>query len=87
MDKITEPTIKFEIEIRPAGLSQKEAGRKFFSRLLEKTRRGNSEAGNQNAVGAAGDTAQPSPAPAPHSLSGGQNLQNEDNLDDSGEKE
>ena len=34
VDKITEPIIKFEIEIRPAGTIQKEAGKRLFKRLV-----------------------------------------------------
>jgi len=69
------PKVTFKLVVRPASTLQKEAGRQLFSRLLERTRKGNKDADGKPEVGAAGDPAQPSPAPAPHSLSGGQKLQ------------
>ena len=38
MDKTPEPKVTFEIEIRPAGTIQKEAGKRLFKRLVSRAR-------------------------------------------------
>jgi len=81
MERTAKPTVTFEIEIRPAGTLQREAGKRLFARLLERNRTGKSSADSKTAVGAAGGAAQPPSAPAPHSLSGGQKLQEEETLE------
>jgi len=65
----------FIIELRKRNDEQIQAGRRLFSKLLERARSENNSDQLESAVGTAGETAEPSPAPAPHSLSGGQKLQ------------
>ena len=71
------PTVRFNIEVRPATSGQVDAGKRLFSRLLSRVQESSSRTDSskqKHAVGAAGRRLCRRPPPAPHPLSGGQNL-------------
>lgn len=50
MDKTIEPIVTFEIEIRPVGTIQKEAGKRLFKRLVAMAQSSNQTSNEQKNI-------------------------------------
>ena len=50
MDKTLEPIVTFEIEIRPAGTIQKEAGKSLFKRMVARVQSSNQTSNEQKKI-------------------------------------